>query len=306
MINTAALVKKETVDIVAARVREFQEHGQLHLPANYSAENAMKSAWLILQNTLDRDKRPVLEVCTKDSIANSLFDMVVQGLNPAKKQGYFIAYSKQLVFQRSYFGTMAVAMQVDDTIQEIVAEVVYESDTFRYRIQRGKKEITEHEQSLENIDGKKIKAAYCMVINTDGEISKTEIMTFAEIKQAWKQSQMHPIDDKGNVKGGSTHDKFTAEMCKKTVTNRACKPIINASSDSHLFQQSFNRTDEVIVEEEMAAAIAAHANTEPIDIEYEAEAQDDGEPEMPTDPEPAPSVNGQAAQQTTIADGPGW
>ena len=306
MINTAALVKKETVDIVAARVREFQEHGQLHLPANYSAENAMKSAWLILQNTLDRDKRPVLEVCTKDSIANSLFDMVVQGLNPAKKQGYFIAYSKQLVFQRSYFGTMAVAMLVDDTIQEIVAEVVYESDTFRYRIQRGKKEITEHEQSLENIDGKKIKAAYCMVINTDGEISKTEIMTFAEIKQAWKQSQMHPIDDKGNVKGGSTHDKFTAEMCKKTVTNRACKPIINASSDSHLFQQSFNRTDEVIVEEEMAAAIAAHANTEPIDIEYEAEAQNDGEPEMPTDPEPAPSVNGQAAQQTTIADGPGW
>ena len=306
MINTAALVKKETVDIVAARVREFQEHGQLHLPANYSAENAMKSAWLILQNTLDRDKRPVLEVCTKDSIANSLLDMVVQGLNPAKKQGYFIAYGKQLVFQRSYFGTMAVAMQVDDTIQEIVAEVVYESDTFRYRIQRGKKEITEHEQSLENIDGKKIKAAYCMVINTDGEISKTEIMTFAEIKQAWKQSQMHPIDDKGNVKGGSTHDKFTAEMCKKTVTNRACKPIINASSDSHLFQQSFNRTDEVIVEEEMAAAIAAHANTEPIDIEYEAEAQNDGEPEMPTDPEPAPSVNGQAAQQTTIADGPGW
>ena len=306
MINTAALVKKETVDIVAARVREFQEHGQLHLPANYSAENAMKSAWLILQNTLDRDKRPVLEVCTKDSIANSLLDMVVQGLNPAKKQGYFIAYGKQLVFQRSYFGTMAVAMLVDDTIQEIVAEVVYESDTFRYRIQRGKKEITEHEQSLENIDGKKIKAAYCMVINTDGEISKTEIMTFAEIKQAWKQSQMHPIDDKGNVKGGSTHDKFTAEMCKKTVTNRACKPIINASSDSHLFQQSFNRTDEVIVEEEMAAAIAAHANTEPIDIEYEAEAQNDGEPEMPTDPEPAPSVNGQAAQQTTIADGPGW
>ena len=304
MTNTAALIKKETVDIVAARVREFQEHGQLHLPANYSAENAMKSAWLILQNTVDRDKRPVLEVCTKDSIANSLLDMVVQGLNPAKKQGYFIAYGKQLVFQRSYFGTMAVAKQVDDTIQEIVAEVVYEGDVFKYRIHRGKKEVTEHEQALENVDGKKIKAAYCMIINTDGEIVKTEIMTFAEIKQAWKQSQMHPIDDKGNVKGGSTHDKFTAEMCKKTVTNRTCKPIINASSDSHLFKQSFNRTEEVIVEEEMAEEIATHANMEPIDIEYETAAETE-ELESETKPTPSPT-SGQAAQQTTIADGPGW
>jgi recombination protein RecT len=40
----------------------------------------------------------VLQACTRDSIANALLDMAVQGLNPAKKQGYFIAYGKQLVF----------------------------------------------------------------------------------------------------------------------------------------------------------------------------------------------------------------
>src|SRR5690625_4382272 len=70
--NQLALVKKDTVDVVAERVRQFQERGEIHFPANYSPENAMKSAWLILQNTQDRNKKPALEVCTKDSIANSL------------------------------------------------------------------------------------------------------------------------------------------------------------------------------------------------------------------------------------------
>ena len=264
-----AILKKDAVDIVAQKVREFQESRQLHLPADYSPENAMKSAWLILQKTVDKDKKLALTVCTKDSIANALLDMVVQGLNPAKKQGYFIVYGNELVFQRSYFGTMAVAKQVDETIEEIIPEVVYEGDTFKYRISRGKKEITEHEQALENVNGKKVKAAYCIIIDTDGQVKKTEIMTFEEIKQAWKQSKMYPIDDKGNVKAGSTHDKFTADMAMKTVINKCCKPIINSSNDSYLFRQSVNRTDEIIAETEAADEIAKNANSEVIDIEAE-------------------------------------
>jgi len=267
--NAVATVKKETVDIVAARIKQFQNSGELRLPANYSPENALKSAWLILQETVDKDKKPALAVCTKESIANSLLDMVVQGLNPAKKQGYFIVYGNKLTFQRSYFGTMAVTKQVDDTIEDVFSEVVYEDDVFKYKINRGRKEITEHEQSLENINGKKIKAAYCMIIDTDGQVKRTEIMTFDEIKQAWKQSKMFPIDANGNIKVGSTHDKFTAEMCKKTVTNKACKPIINSSDDGYLFKQSVNRTSEIIVEEDVADEIAANANKEVIDIVIE-------------------------------------
>jgi recombination protein RecT len=268
-MSNLAMVKKDTVDIVSERVRKFQESGELHLPANYSPQNAMKSAWLTLQTTVDRNQKPALEVCTKDSIANSLLDMVVQGLNPAKKQGYFIVYGNKLVFQRSYFGTMAVAMQVDDSIAEIIAEVVYEGDNFKFKINRGKKEITEHEQSLDSINGKNIRAAYCMVIDHDGQVKKTEIMTFEEIKQAWKQSKMNPLDDKGNIKSGSTHDKFTAEMCKKTVINKACKPIINSSSDSYLFKQSVERTGEIIAEEEAAQEISENANSELIDVDYQ-------------------------------------
>ena len=217
---------------------------------------------------------------------------------PAKKQGYFIVYGNKLAFQRSYFGTMAVAMQVDSTIQDIIAEVVYEGDTFKYKINRGKKEITEHEQALENINGGKIKAAYSLVINNDGEIVRTEIMTIDEIKKAWAQSQMKPIDEKGNIKAGTTHEKFTAEMCKKTVINRTCKPIINRSSDANLLR-AFSRTDEVIAEENAAAEIAENANKEVLDIEYEIT-----EPEPETQATQAEEAHestdgGQAEQSTT-------
>ena len=293
MANELALMKKDVVDVVENKVQEFITKGQLHLPAGYSPDNAMKSAWLILQSTVDREKKPVLSVCTKDTIANALLDMVVQGLNPAKKQGYFIAYGKSLVFQRSYFGTMALAKMIDDNIADIVAEVVYDGDTFKYAMVRGKKEITLHEQALENVNGKKIKAAYCMIINADGEVIKTEIMTFEEIKQAWKQSQMNPFDDKGNVKDSSTHGKFTAEMAKKTVINRACKTILNSSSDSHLLRQSIVRSGEIQAEVEVAEEIETNANTTPIDI-VEAEYED-----LPAD-EPI----GAGEQQTINADGP--
>lgn len=266
-VNDLALMKKDTVDVVAQKIKELQSSRQIHLPANYSAENAMKSAWLILQSAVDKDNKPVLGVCTKDSIANSLLDMVVQGLNPVKKQGYFIAYGNKLTFQRSYFGSMAVAMAVDESIQEIIAEVVYESDVFKYRLNRGKKEITEHEQSLENVNGKKIKAAYCIIIDQDGQVKKTEIMSFEEIKQAWKQSKMHPIDEKGNVKVGSTHEKFTADMAKKTVVNRACKPIINSSSDGNLFKEIYNRNSEIVADNEVSQEVVENANTETIDVE---------------------------------------
>lgn len=281
-MSELALVKKDVVDVVERKVQEFIHRGELSLPAGYSPENAMKSAWLILQSTIDRDKKPVLSVCTKDSIANSLLDMVVQGLNPAKKQGYFIAYGKSLVFQRSYFGTMAVAKMVDDTIADIIAEVVYDGDEFEFEIVRGRKEITKHKQTLESINSKKIKAAYCMIIDYDGQIKKTEIMTFDEIKQAWKQSQMNPVDEKGQIKSGSTHDKFMAEMAKKTVINKTCKPIINSSSDSHLLRKSAARSDEIRAEVEVAEEIEENANTTPIDIveaEYEDLPADESEQE---------------------------
>lgn len=303
-MSNLVTLKKDIADTVAERVRKLQESKKLHLPADYSAENALKSAWLILQNAYTKDRKPVLDACTKGSIINSLFDMVVQGLNPAKKQGYFITYGNQLVFQRSYFGTMALAKRVDPTIREIIVEVVYEGDTFKYRIIRGKKEITDHEQSLENI-GKPIKAAYCLIINVDDEVVKTEIMTMDEIKQAWKQSQTSPVDESGRIKANTMHDKFTAEMAKKTVINRACKAIINSSSDSCLFL-SANRADEIRAEQDIEQEIAENTNQEIIDIE-EPETQTAIEETVKPDP-PKQEVFKKTvnSKQQNFNEGPGF
>jgi recombination protein RecT len=307
--NVLALIKKDVVDVVGKKVQEFVSRGELHLPPNYSVENAMKSAWLILQNTFDKDKRPVLEVCTKDSIANSLLDMAVQGLNPAKKQGYFIAYGKQLVFQRSYFGTMAVTKRVAGA-KDIFAELVYKGDEFEYTIKNGNKYIMKHIQKIENVDPDNIVAAYCTII-FDDDRQFTDIMTWAEIQKAWSKSKMNPD------KEGSTHKEFAQEMCRKTVINRACKRYLNSSDDGSLLMYHVNRADEVAAEAEVEAEIEENANQELIDVKYEIEdetpaAEETKEEQTKEEIAEKPKQEKkqekpqQGKQQTVFEEGPGF
>jgi recombination protein RecT len=260
--NDLALVKKDTVDVVAEKVRTFQERGELSFPANYSPENAMKSAWLVLQDTFDKNKKPVLEVCDRNSVANSLLNMVVQGLTPAKSQCYFIPYGKTLTLARSYFGTQSVLKRVTGA-EDIFAQPVYEGDDLDYEIVRGNKQITKHKQSLSNVNKSKIVAAYATIIFPDDREDYTEIMTMDQIKQAWKQSPMYKEN------GNGTHQKFTDEMAKKTVINRACKNYINSSDDSSLVLEHFKQTDEMATEGEAEAEIQQNANSEYIDVDAE-------------------------------------
>lgn len=265
-----ALVKRDTVDVVADKIRAFQENGELHFPANYSPENAMKSAWLILQETLDKDSNCVLSSCTKDSIANSLLSMVVQGLNPMKKQCYFIAYGKQLTLMRSRFGNVYLAKLADSTIEDVIGATVYEGDEFEYEIRRGKYFVTKHVQKLQNIDKAKITAAYSTVLYSDGKPEYSNIMNFEQIKQAWKQSKLTPVDDKGNVRAGTTHSKFTSDMAERTVINATCKHIINNSNDSYLeMKKYYNQADDAIVDAEVAAVAEENANKIALDIDAE-------------------------------------
>ena len=110
----AVAVRKDIVDSVMTRIEELQGSGRLQFPANYSPANALMSAWLMLQNTKDKNDKPVLQTCSRDSIYNALLDMVVQGLNPVKKQCYFIAYGSALTCQRSYFGAALLAKRTND------------------------------------------------------------------------------------------------------------------------------------------------------------------------------------------------
>jgi len=282
-----AVVKFENVaDQVLEKVKRFTDDGGLVLPRNYSVANNLKSAWLILQETSDRSDKPVLEVCTKASIANALFDMVLQGMSVSKKQGYFIAYGNKLEFQRSYFGTVALAKRVQGGIvTEPVANVIYEGDEFIYTIdpKTGLISIIKHEQKLENIDDSKIKAAYAIATYADGK-TQTTIMTIDQIKKAWNQ---------GATKGQSpAHKNFPAEMCKKTVIGRACKMVINSSDDAWLYDGKKDEDDVDVAQRQRDAEVAGRSANKLEDAEYEeisTGAAGTAEPQQ-QQPAPAPSA----------------
>lgn len=240
MANQLAVIKTEVFNKVQEMVRGYTNSGELALPESYSPENALKSAWLVLQEAVDANKRPVLENCSRTSIINALQSMLFQGLNPDKKQCYFIAYGDKLTLQRSYFGSMHVARTVDPTITDICYDVVYEGDEFEMEKRRGHTIVAKHRQKLENVDKNKIIAAYCSVFRGDEET--TTVMTMDEIKAAWKKSRMNPVTENGEIKANSTHGQYTKDMAVKTVVNHACKYIINSSDDSSLLAHTARET----------------------------------------------------------------
>ncbi len=265
-METKQVVKFENIsDSVLARINALQDANALTLPKDYAVDNALKSAWLILQSTEDRAHNKALDVCTKDSIANALFDMVLQGLSVAKNQGYFIVYGKRLEFQRSYFGTIALARRCGAIDKVPTAQVIYKDDDFVYTIVDGNIEVVEHDQKLANIDNTKIVGAYAILTLKDGT-KRTTIMTWEQIQKSWGQ---------GATKGASpAHKNFAEEMAKKSVISRACKMLINSTDDAWLFDGKADETDHSgeDVKASRDAQVAEAASTdfnEPDDAEYE-------------------------------------
>lgn len=240
--------EKNITEEVLGRVGELKKKGELQVPVNYSAENALKSAYLILQETLDKDKNPVLQTCSRASISSSLLDMVIQGLSPLKKQCYFIAHGKRLQLRRSYMGTISVAKRLEG-VKDVKAYCLYEGDEFEteFNVDTGVLRVTKFHPKFENMDNANIKGAFAMIIGDNGPLH-TEIMNMAQIKKAWAMSRTYTADSK-------VHNNFTEEMAKKTVTNRACKRFVNTSDDSDLLVGAFNNSEDKIVEDTDASKI---------------------------------------------------
>lgn len=260
-----ALLEQKTVGAVQSKIADLTESGELQLPPNYSAQNALKSAWLKLQSMMGKDEKPVLVTCHQRSVINALMDMVVQGLTPAKNQCYFIPYGQELTCQRSYFGTMALTQRAEPQIEGFSAAIVYKGDKFAYHLENGRKMIDKHEQSLENEDPDNIIGAYAVAHYNDGR-TRTEIMTMREIHRSWKQSRAKPFNG-DTLKPDSTHAKFPADMAMRTVLTKLCKPILNSSSDSYLFQQALHRSEDIATDAEVDSEIEQEANAETIDGE---------------------------------------
>lgn len=234
--NEVAVLQKDITDQVSNKLSDLESSG-LALPANYNAQNALKSAFFKLQGVKTSKKdglRPALLHCTKESIANALLDMVTQGLSPAKTQCYFIVYGKELQLQRSYFGTQAVAKRLSE-VDDVWAEIVHEGDEFEVGSDKGRLVVTNFKPSFENMD-KKIIGGFAVVKRSDG-IDDYTVMTNNQIETSWQQSKQSHDGNKNDVQ-----TKFSEEMAKRTLLNRACKNIINTSDDSDLLIDAVSRT----------------------------------------------------------------
>lgn len=287
--NQLQKVSENTMESILARVGEMEQNG-LKMPPNYSPDNAVRSAWLILQETQTMSKKPVLEACTKVSIANALLKMVLMGLNPVKRQCSFIAYGDKLECQREYQGSIALAKRFG--LKSVTANVIFEKDDFSYEVgPDGRKKVTKHVQTLASMGGT-IKGAYAVTTMEDGTIDM-EVMTKADIEKAWNQ---------GATKGNSpAHKNFPGEMCKKTVINRALKSIINSSDDGSLFDEDEPKQSrtEAFVDYE----IKSNANKKELGFDEEVDAEEVVHEEVK---EEIPDFEEEKEPKPQMADGPGF
>lgn len=214
---------------VLQRVSIMQKAGEIALPKGYEAGNALKSAWLYLQNVQTRDKQKAIDACTKESIANCLLDMAVRGEYPMQ-HCYFIPTGNQLSFWERYTGKLMRAKR-DTDIASVNAQVVYEADNFVYTVDdKGILQLVKHETSMANMDNAKIMGAYAVVVYKNGS-TRLEVMTMDMIRKAWGQ---------GAARGNSgAHLNFTDQMAKKTVIARACKIELDSTEDGHNDDEAF-------------------------------------------------------------------
>lgn len=293
--KAVAIMEKNVADNVLAKVLAFQQEGTLTLPDNYAVENHLKAAWLVLLETKDRNGGEALNVCTKESIATAMLDMVLQGMSVSKKQGYFIVYGNKLTFMRSYFGTVSLAKKVGMKTDP-VANLIYEGDVFDFEIDpsTGLMRILKHEQKLANIDDNKIVGAYC-IIELSNDRKQVVIMPMTQIRKSWEQ---------GATRGGSpAHKNFTGEMAKRTVINKALKLFINSSNDGWLYTDKRDEMDTDTAADERNARVASATGAQtlnPQDVEYE-EITPSSEPDPAAEQKPEPENTAPADNEPPYA-----
>ncbi|MCM1259659.1 MAG: recombinase RecT [Prevotella sp.] len=233
------LVEKTPAEKVLNRIVELTNQGKLDLPKNYSAGNALSSAWLIIQDTKDNNGRPALEVCTKESVVNSLLEMAILGLNPVKKQGYFIVYGNKLGWYTSYFGKCSSIKRLKGIENEPIGTIIYEGDEVELdHNELGEEIILSHKTSWENkLKGKRVGAYATVTVNG---IERSAVMTISEIKESWLKNP-----SKGNKRD---HTDFEGEFMKRTAINRLIKMILQTSNDDDLLAETLIKNEDEIYE----------------------------------------------------------
>lgn len=229
-------IKKDLVERVMTRINSLSAGGFV-IPEGYLVENEIRQAYFILTQPRNGEGdygKPIIQVTTEESVANALFNMAAAGLSATRNQCYFIPYGNVCTMQRSYFGSEAIAKRVA-CVTDVSAFTIHDGDSFSHRVERGKIVDVSHAQDWKNLDNPII-GAYCFVTFQDGKTT-VDLMTMKQIQKSWNMSRAKGEKNK-------LQTQFDVEAAKRTVIQRALKPIINASQDATIWEKDFSNDDD--------------------------------------------------------------
>lgn len=231
------------------------------IPENYSYKNAIQAARYLISKPIEKGPnkgKAIVDICTKESILKTIMEMAQKGLNPDKKQCYFIPYGNTCTLSISYQGSVALAKRGGEDIGEVYGYAVYKDDLLdlSFNPQRGVFEIESYKPDISKWTKPGITGAFAVITDKAGEVKYTEYMTMEQIQDSWNM---------GGAKGNSpAHQNFPDQQAIKTVKSRAVKSFVNTADDSEIVssdEKSITYTDRTFNEELQSKANALELDT---------------------------------------------
>ena len=216
--KSAVKLAQDTSDWINKNIRD----NKITVPEGYNVSNEITMALMMIAQTNDKDGRPALESCSRESIMTQLRLMAQNGLSMAQKQCYPIVRKPKLCIDISYFGTISIIKRLMPGY-EVRANVIYKDDTYDYIWNEETQcyQVTNIKSSIENRD-KPIVGAYGTIFEkATGKVIFSEVMSWKEILTSWSHAKTDKVQK-----------EFPQEMAKRTLIQRMCKLFLNTEKMS--------------------------------------------------------------------------
>ena len=268
------LAKSSLVEEIAlSKINQYVELGMV-LPENFNPTNSLKKARMML-NDMKIQGKPVLEVCTKESVIQCLIDSCCKGLDYSEMQVYFIPRNNIMTNLESVYGRIARAKRASRYYKPIV-QYVHEGDDFQIGVDvtNGKTIIKKHETSLDNLD-KPIVAAYTFVTD-DNNDTEIYIMTKKEWLKSWSKSS----------NGAAVAKDFERDMIFRTIIKKSTKSLVNANIKAIGGLPISDDDDDVPLAGDAPTVVESTTNPSVTDFVEAEEVSEVPEPQPANDPNP--------------------
>lgn len=268
------LAKSSLVEEIAlSKINQYVELGMV-LPENFNPTNSLKKARMML-NDMKIQGKPVLEVCTKESVIQCLIDSCCKGLDYSEMQVYFIPRNNIMTNLESVYGRIARAKRASRYYKPIV-QYVHEGDDFQIGVDvtNGKTIIKKHETSLDNLD-KPIVAAYTFVTD-DNNDTEIYIMTKKEWLKSWSKSS----------NGAAVAKDFERDMIFRTIIKKSTKSLVNANIKAIGGLPISDDDDDVPLAGDAPTVVESTTNPSVTDFVEAEEVSEVPEPQPANEPNP--------------------